>query len=514
MKTQSTENQKAKQANSFSFIETKSWKLSTNMVLVIGFLLALIVAIAVNFTTIYPSILLIGGVFAIVLFIAVLQRPEIGAYLLIFSVFTNLSDLFTEKGLPSINKPLVGILLLSIFVNYIFRTGKLSPAPKLSRIEIALFAYCTVVFASYFVAVNQPRAISYILDLMKDITTGVCIYLTLNTRDKWKSGARVLIFAVTFVSILGVIHTLTGTERTFWGFAQQSAFGQTNASGDLRFGGPIGESNIWGQVLVSIIPFALYRVAKEPKQTSKFIYLLASLFILLCVFFTESRGAFLALAAIIALIAMEMRIKSSTLTVAVIFGILFLFLLPSKYTERIKTLDVFFRPDQEYGLTQDESVEGRRNKMLTGLAMYEANPFLGVGFANYTDNYYSYAEDLGVESAVKNIETRREPHSLYIEIMAETGTFGILTFMAFLGLIFSGLYQVRKKYINSKSIPNINWAAWVTSILMSLLTFLIAGLFLHGIGFRYIWILAGMSLAFIHIAKSEPSEKQTFRSIK
>jgi hypothetical protein len=39
---------------------------------------------------------------------------------------------------------------------------------------------------------------------------------------------------------------------------------------------------------------------------------------------------------------------------------------------------------------------------------------------------------------------------------------------------------------------------------MSLATFLISGIFLHGIFFRYIWVLIGLSMAAISIADGTP----------
>lgn len=480
----------------------------------LGILLSALAAIGLNYIQTSSTLLILGGTVGLILLVVMFQNPEVGAYLLIFTVFTNLSDLFTEKGLPSINKPLVAVTLLAIFANYILRTGKLTPAPKFTRIEAALLAYFFVVFASSYVAVNQPTSIEFILDLAKDIAVGFCIYVTLNTKAKWKNAAVILVFAVTFVAALGVVHTLTGTSQTFWGFAQQSAFGQTDASGQLRYGGPIAESNIWGQVLVSIIPFALYRFAKSPALVTKMVFLASAGLILLAMLFTESRGAFLAFVFILVLMAIEMKLNGPTLTVIIAVGLAVLFLVPSKYTERIKSLDIFFKADQEYGLTQDESVAGRRAKMLTGLAMFKANPILGVGFANYSDNYWTYAGNLGLESSASNTNTTtdtgaRQPHSLYIEIMAETGLLGILTFLAFFGLIFQSLFRFRKKYQPRGQLPDSDWSAWITSITMSLITFLVAGFFLHGIGFRFIWVLAGLALAIIHISKNELQSKRT-----
>src|SRR4030095_896096 len=249
--------------------------------------LAMAAALAINFTATYSPFLVVGAAIGLILTILIFQKPELGAYILIFTVFTNFSDLFTEKGLPSINKPLVGIVMFSIFANSILRTGKISSRPSITRIEFALLAYCLTVFASSLVAINQPKALLSILDLMKDLAVGFCVYFTLDTKDKLKNGARVLLYSVAFVSVLGVIHTLVNSNLTFWGLARDSAFGQLSDSGDLRYGGPIAEANVWGQVLVAIVPIALYRIVMEHNSLSKLLPAAAGLFILLAMLFTQ-----------------------------------------------------------------------------------------------------------------------------------------------------------------------------------------------------------------------------------
>ena len=478
--------------------------------------LAIVAALAINLTAAASPLLVVGAAIGLILTILIFQRPDLGAYILIFTVFTNLSDLFTEKGLPSINKPLVGIVLFSIFANYILRTGKISSRPGVTRIEVALFVYCLTVLASSMVAINQSRAFLAIIDLAKDIAVGFCIFLTLDTKEKLKTGAKVLLYSVAFVSVLGVIHTLVSSDLTFWGLARDSAFGQLSDSGDLRYGGPIAEANIWGQILVAVIPIALYRLAKEHQTLAKFLPAGAALFILLAMLFTQSRGAFLALVLILILIAIDMRIKSTTLLAMAFLGLMLLFVVPSRYTERLKSLTDILPSNQSAGLSMDESVDGRREKMLTGLAMFGANPLLGVGFANYSDNYWSYAGNLGLEASARNVGSQssaRQPHSLYIEIMAETGIFGITSFLAFLGFMLNGLYQARAKNPSHKTKADEDWAAWITSLIMSIVTFLVAGFFLHGIGFRFIWVLCGLALAVLHLTPNRhPSRNKLTNS--
>ena len=477
----------------------------------LGIILAIASALAINATSSQSSFLVVGAALGLIVTVVIFQKPEIGAYILIFTVFTNLSDLFTENGFPSINKPLVGIVMFSIFANYILRTGKINTSAKITRVGIALILYYLAVLISTVVAVDQSKSFLAIGDLTKDIAVGICIYLALNTKEKLKTAVRILLVTMTFVSLLGVIHTMSGGTLTFWGLARESAFGQASESGGLRYGGPIAESNVWGQILVATLPIALYQMAKTRDLLKKMIPAIAALFILLAMLFTESRGAILALVLASALIALDLRIKASTLFSIATIAFLLLLILPSQYTERIMTLDILFQANQEYGFSQDSAVEGRREKMLTGLAMFRENPILGVGFANYSDNYWSYAGNLGLEAAARNINTEssaRQPHSLYIEIMAETGIFGIGGFLAFMGLILRGLYEARKKYHSKKNKYDQNWPLWVSSIMMAILAFLIAGLFLHGIGFRFIWVLSGLALVIIHLAQNRSSLSQ------
>ena len=130
---------------------------------------------------------------------------------------------------------------------------------------------------------------------------------------KLKTGVSALLIAIALVSFLGIIKTLTGTEQTFWGFAQNSAFGQVSEDGILRYGGPIGESNVWAQVLAAALPLAIYQVVKRKEPFTKLAMFISAIFIFLALLFTQSRGAILALLLILPLIAVEMRIKPTTL---------------------------------------------------------------------------------------------------------------------------------------------------------------------------------------------------------
>jgi hypothetical protein len=87
--------------------------------LVIGLVLSVFAAVAVSidfgFSTTYIAV---GGAIGLLFTFLVIQNPELGAYLLVISVFSSLSDILTDRGLPSINRPLIALIAFSIFLNY------------------------------------------------------------------------------------------------------------------------------------------------------------------------------------------------------------------------------------------------------------------------------------------------------------------------------------------------------------------------------------------------------------
>ncbi|MBL8062704.1 MAG: O-antigen ligase family protein [Anaerolineales bacterium] len=433
-----------------------------------------------------------------------MQKPEIGAYILIISVFTSISDILSEHDMPSINRPLIAITIGSVLINYILKTGRYNRFPTPSRLEWTLIAFYLAIIVSVIVSPDKSNAFDVILDITKDILVGVCIYITLTTEEHLRKGILVLIVTLTILAAMGVFKVSTGSEETFFYMARYSAFGQVS-NGELRYGGPIEEPNLWGQVLVSSLPFVLYYLRQKHTNAKKAVIVISLLTILLAMIYTGSRGAIVALVAITPLLAVDMKVKPAIIVVGMLLFISLLSVLPASYSQRFQTLNVFFSSNEEAAVSQDESFAQRRAVMLTGLAMFRANPIFGVGFGNYGLRYWEFATNLGLESNATNIDyaaDSRFAHSLYVEILSETGLVGFLAFLLFFVTLFLEIYRIRKKF-NTYSIQT-DWPSWTSALGMSITTFLISGIFLHGIFFRYIWILIGLAMAMISIADGTP----------
>ena len=460
------------------------------LILAVG--LAGIVAVAVgnpdNSVGLYSSLGLLG----IVVVMGILINPSLGANILVISIFANISRQLTDHGYPGIIKPLVVIVFGAILIRNYYAGQILVNRPKTSRIEMFLVIYFFAVAASFLVASNKDRALEGIMDLGKDIIIVYCILFALRRPEVWKQTIWVIILITAMLCLLGVYQTITGNyDQNFFGFARITRVGDEFG---LRLGGPINEPNMWAQVLVAVIPLVFFRIIHERRKLTKLFGVAILALILFELLNTYSRGGYLAFSVAVILMLFVFEKHFSPIVAFAVLGLIILLLpfLPATYMERFRTL-ASLNPTSENGIYADSSFVGRTSEIRSGLIMFATHPLLGVGVGNYENNYQKYAQLIGLEFRSEE----REAHSLYIEVLSETGIFGIVSF---LGIIFSlliGLSRIKRDLKNSPY--NEVWTPHINAILVSLITYLFAGLFLHGSYIRYFWIMVAMGITLIQI---------------
>jgi O-antigen ligase len=119
-----------------------------------------------------------------------------------------------------------------------------------------------------------------------------------------------------------------------------------------------------------------------------------------------------------------------------------------------------------------------------------------VGFANFEEYYLDYSPALGLDSRREN----RAAHSLYLEIAAETGVFGLAAFGFLLFVVFRSLYWSYKRFVHAKldKYSNIAYALGV-----GIVGYLTGSIFLHAAYFRYFWLIFGIACALPQVARYE-----------
>ncbi|MCL4300653.1 MAG: O-antigen ligase family protein [Anaerolineae bacterium] len=458
----------------------------------VGIGVSVLLVLSVGYRHTAVGILALAGLLAVSLGVAILMRPQLGAYILVLSVFTNVSSILTDQGWPGINKPLIVLVFLSILAHRLLAGKSLLP---LKWTERFMLAYGAAWLASTFIAQDQDLAFEQVVNFGKDFVILLCVLYPLAAQPhSWKRAIWLITIAATVLAALGAYQALTGnTDQTFWGFSKFIQ-GQIVAGAEDRgrLSGPLDDPNFYGQILVAVLPLALYRLLDERQLLVKSFAGLSFILLIFGVLNTYSRGAFLALLVILFLIALERRVNLSLLLLIILTTLLLRQFLPTGFTDRLETLFIF--TDEETTVHSDVSFRGRSSEVQTGLNMFTDHPFLGVGVGNYPVFYQEYASRLGLEQRTSD----RKAHSLYVEIAAETGMFGLVTFGGVFVSLLTGLVQARRKLKALAEYPQ--WAGWITSVQMSIIAYLISSFFLHGDYLRYLWLLVALGVALIHLA--------------
>jgi putative inorganic carbon (hco3(-)) transporter len=433
------------------------------------------------------------GLVGIAVVMAIIIKPSLGANILVIAIFTNISDLLTKQGYPGIIKPLVAVVAVALLVRYLYAGQVPIGHSKTAKVEYLLLAYFMVVITSFLVASDKNRAMSEITDLGKDIVIIYCILFALRHSQTWKQTNWLILITTTLLCLLSVYQLFTNNyEQTFFRMASIQMDRALAVSSTPRVGGPINAPNLWAQVLVAVSTLVVFRIFHEKQLLTKLAAVLMLGIFLYIILNTYSRGAYLVLAinALLILFLFRKRFNPLIFIGGAAILILAIPFLPPTYRDRFTSL---FVVTAENGIYQDTSLRGRSSEMLTGLAMFAEHPILGVGAGNYPTNYQRYAQLIGIEFRAE----ARDPHSLYVQLLAETGILGTLTFLGLVYFLFDALNKACRAIERSPHLAE--WLPWISAYRFAILSYLLTSIFLHNAYIRYLWILIAMALAGIQI---------------
>jgi putative inorganic carbon (hco3(-)) transporter len=206
--------------------------------------------------------------------------------------------------------------------------------------------------------------------------------------------------------------------------------------GRIQYVGIFNDPNDLGMLFVLTLPMAIYLASRGGMfGLRRLFWLGAGLTLLYGIYLTDSRGALLAVAAVLGVWLWRKRgLMAATLLGGV--GLAGLLLLPSRLND--------LSPDEE-------SASGRVDAWYEGFQMFFSHPVLGVGADNFTD--------------YNNLTA----HNSLILVLAETGFVGFTLWLGFIGYCFWMMLAVLR---HQPELPDARAAAaWGTerAIAMTLL---------------------------------------------
>jgi O-antigen ligase len=272
-----------------------------------------------------------------------------------------------------------------------------------------------------------------------------------------------------------------------------------------RVTGPFGNPTSTGTYFMLLFPFSFWLAYEAASLVKKAIYLCLSVFFLLAIVLTQTRGALLAALVATAILVSQSWWLASTLQkwhrrlLLLLLLLLVLGIAASLIRSDLAASDQFSSAKARWealfspgALAYTERY--RISQYKTTLNVLTEHPFLGTGFGNFTRSFAIYRDTSNYIVAEFPEHTT---DNMYLMVAAETGWLGLVVTAILLGAILSTVYRA---YRRASTEPPA----------MLLLAFL-AG----GIGFLInlatwdalndptirmtFWLLAGIALSVVHL---------------
>jgi O-antigen ligase len=230
-----------------------------------------------------------------------------------------------------------------------------------------------------------------------------------------------------------------------------------------------------------------------------------TIFFLICIFcaliMTMSKGTFLALGVMLPIcfygrdvgFAFKKLLPVGVFALLVVAGIcvaIFSYSLSvfPKYDLKYLVYESFLNPDQG-------SYVERREANTTSWEMFLDHPWLGVGPANYGDNYNRYKPVWG---QIDQFEVKLTPNNIALNLLAENGILGTVLFSGLLLTI-----TVRTRAFLRSYIPGTLEHTTVVGLAYGFACMLFQYFFSAFIYFPHFWVVIGFLIAFMGMRRSE-----------
>jgi O-antigen ligase len=273
-------------------------------------------------------------------------------------------------------------------------------------------------------------------------------------------------------------------------------------SGELvegrAFAGTTYDPNDMAMVAVTVLPLAVWMLG-ERSHVWRWVGVTSAGGSLAAIVLSASRGGMLGLIVVLPLIAFFLAggIPVSWRMAGVAVLALGLIAAPATFWERLKTLE---DPSNDYNVT---APTGRVEIWKRGWGYYTSRPLTGVGLDQFGTAEGDWAErELGSMEGFK----WSVAHNMWIQVLAELGTLGIVGFVGlYLPTLRDALRSRRRTPSRAPPPDRFRTLGW--AIASSIAGFFVAGTFVAVAYSSAAMILAAVGMAYSHASRPVPAAR-------
>jgi putative inorganic carbon (hco3(-)) transporter len=234
----------------------------------------------------------------------------------------------------------------------------------------------------------------------------------------------------------------------------------------IRGLGMLNDPNDLGQALVALLPFVFALRRRERGGANLLLVWIPSMLIVYGIFLTRSRGALLALVAVVGwIVASRLGGLFSTAVGAVM-------------------VTGFLLVGHTGGSSLDESAADRIYAWYAGIHMVRDSPIWGVGFGNFGEHHALFA------------------HNSFLHCAAEVGLVGYFLWLSVLVVTVVDSWSLERTLDPDDSF-DAEVSKWLRTTRRALFGFLAAGFFLSRAYSFLLFVLVGLSTATVELARRE-----------
>lgn len=300
------------------------------------------------------------------------------------------------------------VLFCLLFVSTIIKRNSFF---NIKAIDFSLIIFMLVVALSWATSIDRSLSFRFLLINATCFLFVLIIVSSIKNEKSLGAFIEIILLGITVISMYGLYQFATGSV----------SFDPSLTSVDLNEGMPgrvyatFANPNNYAEVLLMMIPFFVAVVLNAKTFVKKSIYTLMGASAIAVLFCTGSRSGWIGFA--VAVLVFTFLKNKRLLPLMLILGIAAVPFLPQHILRRIQTL---------FNLRIDTSAQYRIKIIQTSIPMIKDYAITGVGlgtdvFMNIVDNYKLYTSKVPVHT-----------HVLYLQIWAEMGIMGILSFLWFM----------------------------------------------------------------------------------
>lgn len=328
---------------------------------------------------------------------------------------------------------IVSVLISFVLQVYVYKNidVKFKPVDCIVLLFSATVIYGTII--SFAAKSSSKISLVYILFILFYFI----INNILNTKKRIYIAVVLMVTAAFIVALYGIYQNYAGIATT-QSWIDEEMFKDIK----LRVYSTFNNPNVLGEYLILLIPISFGMLWSVKNKGYKLIFAIITLTLFPCLIYTWARGSWIGAAAAMAVFAFLRDRK--LLVIGIIVLIIMPFIMPESVIMRI----------QSVGNVEDTSTAYRVSIWLGSLKMIKDYWMTGIGLGSqaFGSVYPVYALS-GAAYALHS-------HNLYLQIFAEMGIAGLISFLTLIFMFYKSLlstfYRTKDKFLSTIAIAFIS----------------------------------------------------------